>query len=146
MSTRFALLLIGVLVAPACTEGRSATDGGVRLGVANSEDIGRYVTDERGRAVYTLVSGGKDVNACDGACAETWAPLPGADRPAESTEAAIQHALVGATLRRDGRLQLTYSGYPLHYGRATAAPQPTVADQWGRWSLLFPHGEPMTPP
>ena len=139
-------VLLGIASLVACTENDSSPRApGATLGVGNSDAIGRYLTDATGRPVFTLL-GSKDVNACLDDCAEEWPPVPGAEPPPASSEAAVQQQLIAAARRQDGRLQLTYSGHPLHYRRIDSGLQRTVADRWGQWSLLFPHGEPMTPP
>jgi predicted lipoprotein with Yx(FWY)xxD motif len=151
MTRACAGLLLMLLPLVACREARDQVSPQVdtRLGVADAPDVGRYLTDANGRAVYTLAGDAKRESSCYEACRAAWLPVPGANPPAQSTEPAIQPELVGATARRDGITQLTYNGHALYFRQSspsTGTPERVVRDQFGTWSLLFPHGEPMFTP
>lgn len=147
MRRPLSLVLVVVTVSMACrSDPSSDVTPGIRLAVANSIDIGRYVTDTSGRPLYVLMR--KDAMGCDAECAKEWPPAPGSVPALESTEPAIQPELIGSTQRSDGQLQITYAKRPLHYRPSTIASdvQRTVTDKWGTWSLVFPHGEPFVAP
>jgi predicted lipoprotein with Yx(FWY)xxD motif len=142
-----ALLLSGCVA-----DDRGAHDPvSIRLGVRNSADIGRYLTDEKGRPVYVAHADSAGVSTCTGPCREVWEPVPASDPPQPSAEPAVQPELVGTLLRADGVRQLAYAKRPLYYRRDVhvmlpeAEPPRSFEDQWGKWSLVFPFGEPMVP-
>ena len=143
----YALVLLAAL-AGGCRNHLATTAGiSTSLAVANSDEIGRYVSDANGRPVYSRTADEKNSSGCYDACAAAWTPVPGSDPAAPSNEPAIQPELLGSTLRRDGTRQLTYAGLPLYFpaeaGSETVAR--SLTDQWGTWSLVFPHGERMVP-
>ena len=132
----------------ACTRPASTPQAGVRLAVADSPELGRYLTDAARRPVYVRVASGPDAAKCDDECAAVWPPVASPQPPAQSDEPAVQQELVATTIAHDGSVQLTYAKRPLHYRArpdVPAGPERSVTDQWGRWSLVFPHGEPMVP-
>jgi predicted lipoprotein with Yx(FWY)xxD motif len=141
------LALLGLAALAACRAAPDAARAPTVLAVADSPDIGRYVTDASGRAVYTRSGPPTEQVSCDAACRDVWTPVPGAEHSPESPEPAIQTELVGA-IRGDDGWQATYGRHPLFFraDAATDTPPPRrIADQWGVWVLLFPHGVPMPP-
>src|SRR5579862_2448829 len=88
-----------------------------------------------GRAVYAL----NNKTDCTGACLKIWPQvlLPkGAKKPTAGS--GVSAAKLG-TVRRNGRLQVTYSGKPLFYFYADRAGQVlgnAVTDRWGTWSAI----------
>lgn len=151
MTPRTCAPVLCLLLLTACrnADADRGAASGTRLAVAESPEIGRYLTDASGRALYALLSDGKGESGCYDACAVDWPPVPGADPPVESTEPAVQPELVATLARRDGVRQLTYAGHALYFRQGSApsgAPDRVLTDRHGRWSLLFPHGEPMAAP
>ena len=136
-------------LAAGCGTGNSQTADrpGTPLAVANSDDIGRYVSDANGRPVYSRVADEKNLSGCYDACAAAWPPVPGSDPVTPSAEPAIQPELLGSTSRADGIRQLTYAGLPLYFSARAESGMVarSLTDQWGTWSLVFPHGERMVP-
>ena len=143
-----ALLLAVALISCKGPGGDPPPATGTPLGVRDSPELGRYLTDAAGRPVYVSHADRGPASMCNDACAAEWPAVPGAGKPVESAEPAIQQNLVGSTRRSDGGVQLTYAGHPLYYKRERPAEQlaPSLTDQWGTWSLVFPHGEPMVLP
>jgi predicted lipoprotein with Yx(FWY)xxD motif len=79
-----------------------------------SSQFGRVLFDGRGRVLYGFTRdrrGGP--SRCYGACAAAW-PVYFA-KGAVRAGAGIKKSLIGTTRRRDGRLQVTYNGWPLYY-------------------------------
>lgn len=104
-----------------------------------------HLVDGAGVAVY-MVEGDTDGTKCTGECLQAWPPLLVTDtRPAPSGSLPAG-ANVGSIKRPDGSTQVTYNGHPLyHYAADTGRGRTAghgVKDQWGRWSLLTPQGEP----
>jgi predicted lipoprotein with Yx(FWY)xxD motif len=124
----------------------SAAGGSTELAVANSPELGRYVTDGQGRALYVFSGDQRAESRCYDGCAVAWAPVPPM-QSRESAEPAIQSDLIGSASRREGTSQTTYGGRPLYARSATGGEplQRSITDQFGSWSLVFPHGEPFVP-
>jgi predicted lipoprotein with Yx(FWY)xxD motif len=79
-----------------------------------SSQFGRVLFDGRGRVLYGFTRdrrGGP--SRCYGACAAAW-PVYFA-KGSMRAGAGVKKSLIGTTRRRDGRLQITYNGWPLYY-------------------------------
>ncbi len=74
--------------------------------------LGRVLVDQRGRTLYLFEADQFGRSTCSGKCAAAWPPLltSGAPRAARGVHA----ALLGTTKRADGKLQVTYQGYPVY--------------------------------
>jgi predicted lipoprotein with Yx(FWY)xxD motif len=75
-------------------------------------NLGRILVSAKGRTLYLFM---KDVNgksACSGSCATYWPPLMKTGKLTAGP--GVKRALVGATKRTDGRLQVTYNKHPLY--------------------------------
>jgi predicted lipoprotein with Yx(FWY)xxD motif len=140
--------LISALAAAFLTPGTLAGvthAAGYVLAVATSGEHGRYLVDPEGRSLYlfeadTRGQGNRQaVSACYEACAEVWPPL--------IVETAFEAGAnpVGTTVRNDGRIQVTYNGWPLYYYVRDQRPGQTtghdIEDFGAEWYLLTPEGE-----
>ena len=119
-----------------------------KLITAQSDKHGSYLTDATGRAVYLFTADkqgtgeAKAVSNCHDACAQAWPPLTTAGEPQAGTQA--QASLLGTIERKDGKMQVTYNGWPLYYfTKDQPQGQPTGHDVHGfggEWYLLRPQG------
>lgn len=110
--------------------------------------VANYLVDIEGRAVYvfsadTRASDARPAeSACHGACALAWPPVTTEQEP--GTEGRASGALVATVRRDDGRLQVTYNGWPLYYFRDDRAKvRAQGADRHafgGTWRLIQPDG------
>lgn len=76
--------------------------------------FGRVLFDGRGRVLYGFTRdrrGGP--SRCYGECAKAW-PVYFA-KGTMRAGVGVKKSLMGTTRRRDGRLQVTYNGWPLYY-------------------------------
>ncbi|HSF61421.1 MAG TPA: hypothetical protein VLA69_06980 [Gaiellaceae bacterium] len=131
-----ALLAVGTETAPA-RDSVSAT-----LTVRSSQ-YGRILFDGSNRALYAFTADRRGrPSTCYGACAAAWPPyiVQGPVR----TGAGTASSLYGTTRRRDGKRQLTYSGWPLYYyvadpvGRVLCQ---NVFEFGGLWLVVRPSGK-----
>jgi predicted lipoprotein with Yx(FWY)xxD motif len=109
-----------------------------------SSAYGRMLFDGNGRALYAFTRdprGGK--SRCYGACATAW-PIYYARGKLRAT-AGVKRSLLGTTRRSDGRLQVTYNGWPLYYyvndrkpGQVTCQ---NVKEFGGLWLVVRPNGK-----
>jgi predicted lipoprotein with Yx(FWY)xxD motif len=79
-----------------------------------STRYGRVLFDGRGRVLYAFTRdrrGGP--SRCYGACAAAW-PVYFAKGTLRAGSG-VKQSLIGKTRRRNGRMQVTYNGWPLYY-------------------------------
>lgn len=113
---------------------------GTRLAVQYQADGTAYLTDSRGRPLYTRTGA---ETTCEGECADAFPPVPATQPPANAGHEALDAALIGSVLRQDGRIQVTYADHPLHYAEvdaAAATAPPDAAIDRDDWALVTPDG------
>lgn len=147
MRTRILLpaaLAAAISVSPAAAQ----TAGEARLTVAQSEKYGAYLADGEKRTLYMFTAdkqgkeGAEAESSCYDACAKAWPPLLAQDMPELGGE--LEKSLVGTIERKDGKMQVTYGGWPLYYFVKDKEPG-SVAGQDvhgfdGEWYLVSPDG------
>ena len=105
--------------------------------------FGRMLFDGRGRALYAFTRdrrGGP--SRCYGACAAAWPVYFAKGRLDAGT--GVRQSLIRTTRRRDGRLQVTYNGWPLYYYAHERAGQVLCQDVdgfGGTWLVVGPNGQ-----
>lgn len=93
--------------------GPEVRDAQSRLTVRNSP-FGRVLFDGSGRVLYAFTRDRRGrPSRCYGACATAWPVYFAKGRVRAG--AGVKQSLIGTTKRRDGRLQVTYNGWPLYY-------------------------------
>ncbi|NIP83851.1 MAG: hypothetical protein GWM90_33335 [Gemmatimonadetes bacterium] len=125
----------------------SLDSGVISLAVDSLVDVGAYITDGQGRALYLFTADSAGTSACYDACTRAWPPLMAHNGGATAGAPAIQQSLIGTTERRDGGRQVTYGGHPLYLFARDGGPGHTagqdVQGQGGEWYLVTPAGEPL---
>jgi predicted lipoprotein with Yx(FWY)xxD motif len=110
-----ALAAAGVAAAAAVTRqssgsvAASATAGKVTL---HKTSIGKVLATKSGRTLYLFMADHKNKSACYGKCATFWPPLM--KKGKVSAGAGVKAKLLGTTMRKNGKLQVTYKGHPLY--------------------------------
>ncbi len=100
-------------VARAGGEAEARADARATLTVKSTR-YGRILFDGRNRVLYAFTGDrrGKP-SRCYGECAKAW---PVYFKPSTvRAGVGVKRSLLGTTKRRDGRLQVTYNGWPLYY-------------------------------
>ena len=115
----------------------------VTLKVQKSQ-FGPILFDGRGRALYSFTrdSRGKP-SRCYGDCAAAW-PVYFAPKGGLKAGAGVKQSLLGTTKRRDGRLQITYNGWPLYYyvdEKAGEVKCQNVRTHGGLWLVMRANGK-----
>ncbi|MFW6051839.1 MAG: hypothetical protein ACODAU_11730 [Myxococcota bacterium] len=128
------------------TSGAEGEAGAAEIGSAMQEPHGTFLVGTDGRALYMFTADeqGGD-STCYDDCAAAWPPVLTDGEPV-STDPAIQSALLGTVERRDGRMQVTYDGWPLYFyvrDRPGDVMGQDVHGFGGEWYLLSPEGEPI---
>jgi predicted lipoprotein with Yx(FWY)xxD motif len=130
---------------PATSSTPATATSGVRVRVARTDQLGVYLTDANGRALYLLEEDRRGQSTCYEMCAAIWPPLlAGAGTPG-SADPSVRGDLLGSAPRQGGGSQVTYNGHPLYYYLGDARPGQTrghhVEDSWGEWYLVSPGGQ-----
>ena len=73
---------------------------------------GTVLYDQHHLVLYVFSADHGSTSTCYGACAAAWPPMLTRGVPRAG---ALHAGLLGTTKRRDGALQVTYSGHPLYY-------------------------------
>lgn len=99
--------------------------------VASKKEIGSYLTDAKGMALYVFKKDSPGKSACAGDCVARW-PIYHREKVAASGDA--KEGDFGTITREDGQKQTTYQGLPLYYFAGDEAPSDTkghgVKDVW----------------
>lgn len=140
-----ALTMTGLVNASQRSDRQSAaTQAAPRTLIVRSTQYGRVLFDGRGRVLYGFTRdrrGGP--SRCYGACASAWPVYFAGNTAAIRVGSGVKKSLIGRTRRRDGRLQLTYKGWPLYYyaheGPGEVRCQ-NVDEFGGLWLVIRPSG------
>jgi predicted lipoprotein with Yx(FWY)xxD motif len=119
----------------------AAMDLRLSLKIRNTR-YGRILFDGRDRVLYGFTRdrrGGR--STCYGACAAAWPVY--FSRGRVRAMAGVRQSLIGTVRRRNGRLQVTYNGWPLYY-YAHEGPREVkcqnVDSFGGLWLVIRPNG------
>jgi predicted lipoprotein with Yx(FWY)xxD motif len=141
---RTAVLVAGVAVLAAAfltTAATPATKSGAVVKLGQSS-LGQILVDSHGRTLYLWAHDKHHKSTCYGYCAAYWPALTTKGKPRAIGGA--RKALLGTTLRRDGRMQVTYHGHPLYrFSGDTKAGDTTgegLTDFGGRWDPVSAAG------
>lgn len=108
--------------APAATAPpASATPPGVRLTIARHPDLGAFLGDATGRALYMLEEDPAGESTCYEMCAAIWPPLMAGQGTPTAGDSGVREERIGAVQRRGAGAQVAYNRRPLYYyngGRA----------------------------
>ena len=75
-------------------------------------NLGQILVNSKGRTLYLFMKDMNGRSACNGSCTTYWPPLM--KKSTLTVGPGVKRALVGATKRADGRLQVTYNKHPLY--------------------------------
>ena len=121
--------------------GVEATDAQLALKLRNTR-YGPVLFDGRDRVLYGFTRdrrGGK--STCYGACAAAW-PVYFSNGRVKALRG-VKQSLIGTVRRRNGRLQVTYNGWPLYF-YAHEGPREVkcqnVDEFGGLWLVVRPNG------
>jgi predicted lipoprotein with Yx(FWY)xxD motif len=111
--TRLLTVAVLVLAAAVLAGGASAASQKGAVVKLGQSKLGRIVVDSHGRTLYVSTHDRRSKSSCYGKCARAWPPLVTRGKPRAAMGA--RSALLGTSLRRDGRRQVTYHSHPLYY-------------------------------
>jgi predicted lipoprotein with Yx(FWY)xxD motif/plastocyanin len=90
-----------------------AADKPASIALAKNDALGSFLVDDQGMTLYLFTKDTPNTSNCYDKCEQAWPPLftKGAAKAGDGVDA----ALLGTTTRKDGSIQVTYSGWPLYY-------------------------------
>jgi predicted lipoprotein with Yx(FWY)xxD motif len=100
-----------LLVATASARSQTVASRGALVSVAKTP-LGKVLVDAKGRVLYLYTPDHRNTSVCYGKCASFWPPLLTSGKPRAAKGA--KAPLLGATMRKDGKHQVTYAGHPLY--------------------------------
>jgi predicted lipoprotein with Yx(FWY)xxD motif len=154
MSRRLRVVAAAVAVAIGAAAAMGVTQGAAATGQAEEATMpsptlkvrttrfGKVLFAGNGRVVYAFTRDRRNgPSRCYGDCAAAW-PVYFAKGTLEAG-AGVRQSLIGTTRRRDGRRQVTYSGWPLYYyahEKAGEVKCQNVETHGGTWLVVRPAG------
>ncbi|MHB8718242.1 MAG: COG4315 family predicted lipoprotein [Candidatus Dormibacteria bacterium] len=121
------------------------------LSTASVPPLGTVLVNGSGRTLYVLSSEKGGRITCTGAngCTGVW---PGTELPAGIragvAQSGVQASLLGTTMAADGKLYLTYAGYPLYTYSGDTGPGQAhgqgIHSFGGTWWVMAADGQPVT--
>jgi predicted lipoprotein with Yx(FWY)xxD motif len=126
-----------------------ATGEAAVLQVRDAPELGRFLTDARGRTVYLFLADEHNGqrSACFDECATAWPPVLTEGRPVAGS--GVDEHLLGTLDRGDGTTQVSYRGWPLYYFAKDQAPGDTTGEGvqgfGAEWYVVAPDGAPVRP-
>lgn len=119
------------------------TNGTVELKTESTDQLGKYLTDNKGRSLYMFLADSSEISRCYDACAEAWPPLITEGQPQAGE--GVQSSLISTFERKNGQLQVAYNGWPLYYyvkdGGAGKRTGQDIKDFGVEWYLVTPEGK-----
>lgn len=135
------LMLAGALVLLLGPVATSAATGPTAK-VATSNALGaKIVVDGAGRTLYRFTVDRVKTSKCTAACAKTWPPVIVARGAKPVAGTGIARLRLGTIARADGRLQVTYFGFPLYrFAQDKRAGDVKGQGLGGNWFAVAPSG------
>ena len=104
-----ALAAAGAAAAAVVTHQSSVSTGTLNL---HQTKLGKVLATRTGKTLYLFKADRNGRSACYGKCATFWPPLIVTGKPTAGT--GVKAKLLGVTMRKDGKHQVTYGGHPLY--------------------------------
>ena len=115
-----------------CTGAMNPLSFGYTVNTANLSGAGQILTDGNGFTLYVFTNDAVNQSTCSGTCATIWPPVL-----ISNDQITIPSGLpgtVGAIIRQDGTMQMTYNGMPLYRYSADSLPgQANGQGFGGKW-------------
>jgi predicted lipoprotein with Yx(FWY)xxD motif/plastocyanin len=110
------------------------------IDVAQNSDLGSFLVDAKGMALYLYTKDTPNTSTCYDKCAAAWPPLLTTSNAMAGK--GVDDSKFGTTKRTDGTTQVTYNGWPLYYFvKDKAAGDVTGQNVGGVWFVLSPAGD-----
>lgn len=134
-----ALLALTAIVVAAASASLAAN---ARVNVRTTS-LGKILVTAQGQSLYLFAPDTRGKSTCYGSCATYWPPLLSSGKP--TAGAGVKGSLLGVTVRKDGKRQVTYNGHPLYTYIGDSAAGKTSGEglnlSGGLWWVLSPAGK-----
>jgi len=100
-----------LLVSAGSARSQTLASRGALITVAKTP-LGNVLVNANGRVLYLYTPDHRNTSVCYGKCASFWPPLLTSGKP--RTAKGAKASLLGETMRKDGKHQVTYAGHPLY--------------------------------
>jgi predicted lipoprotein with Yx(FWY)xxD motif len=130
-----------------CDRAIPSSNGGPTTVSADQSDIGIYLEDQSGHALYLFEGDDKGESYCNNACASVWPPYETNGQPMAGS--GVNQSDLGTITRDDGTTQITFKDEPLYYYAGDGSkPDETngegIAQFGAEWYLVSPkNGAPV---
>ncbi|MBI5877366.1 MAG: hypothetical protein HZB53_06930 [Chloroflexi bacterium] len=116
----------------------------VTLQLMQNAQLGKFLADGDGHTLYMYTKDTLNVSNCYDKCAQAWPVVVPLGKP--TVKEGVNEALVGATQRKDGTMQLTYNGWPIYYYAQDSTAEPTKGQAVGKvWWVVSGEGNIIKP-
>jgi predicted lipoprotein with Yx(FWY)xxD motif len=133
-------VLLAATIAAVTASASIATTTRVNL---RTTSLGKILVTTQGRTLYLFAPDPRGKSVCNGSCAHYWPPLLVTGKPTAGT--GVKASLLGVTVRRDGKHQVTYNGHPLYTYIGDSAAGKTTGEglnlSGGLWWVVSPAGK-----
>jgi predicted lipoprotein with Yx(FWY)xxD motif len=131
-----AIAAIAALTASASVAAKTRVD-------VRTTSLGKILVTAQGRTLYLFAPDKRGKSTCYGSCASYWPPLLVTGKPTAGT--GVKASLLGVTVRKDGKHQVTYNGHPLYAYVGDKAAGKTSGEglnlSGGLWWVVSPAGK-----
>lgn len=108
------------------------------VSLASSDELGDYLASFDGMTLYTFKNDAPGVSNCADDCATNWPPFTVMVHERLAAPAGVEGEL-GTIERADGKIQVTYNGWPLYFWKDDKAPGDTLGQGLGDvWFVAAP--------
>ena len=142
MTVSGALLVLALTAAVAAMTASASVAAKTQVNVRTTS-LGKILVTTQGRTLYLFAPDKRGKSACYGSCATYWPPLLVTGKP--TAGAGVKASLLGVTVRKDGKHQVTYNGHPLYTYVGDSAAGKTKGQglnlSGGLWWVVSPAGK-----
>jgi predicted lipoprotein with Yx(FWY)xxD motif len=136
------LLVLTVTAAIAALTASASVATTARVNVRTTS-LGKILVTAQGHTLYLFAPDKHGKSTCYGSCASYWPPLLVTGKPTAGT--GVKASLLGVTVRKDGKHQVTYNGHPLYTYVGDKAAGKTSGEglnlSGGLWWVVSPAGQ-----
>jgi predicted lipoprotein with Yx(FWY)xxD motif len=116
---------------------------GTTVSVGKTDTLGSFLVDDKGMTLYLFTKDAPNTSNCYDKCATAWPPLYTMGNPVAGD--GVDASKLGTTTRTDGKVQVTYNGWPLYYyAKDKTAGDVTGQTVGGVWYVVSATGDQIT--
>jgi predicted lipoprotein with Yx(FWY)xxD motif len=142
MAVSAALLVLAAAAAVAAMTASASVGANAPIKVRTTS-LGKILVTAQGHTLYLFAPDKRGKSVCYGSCASYWPPLLVSGKPAAGP--GVKASLLGVTVRKDGKHQVTYNGHPLYTYVGDKAAGKTSGEglnlSGGLWWVVSPAGK-----